>query len=105
MTQTKLRLKKELEELNKIESKDFGAEPFDDSDMFNWQAFIIGPEESPYEGGYFNLKIEFHSDFPFKPPRVYFQTKILSIKTIYLFSFRQLINHIYILVLSTSYII
>ena len=44
--------------------------------MFNWEAFITGPEESPYEGGYFNLEIKFYRDFPFKPPQIYFQTKI-----------------------------
>jgi len=76
MAQAIKRLKKELEELNKIESENFGAEPIDDSDIFNWQAFITGPEESPYEGGYFNLEIQFPREFPFKPPQIYFQTKI-----------------------------
>ena len=76
MSQAIKRLKKELKELNKINSEDFGAEPIDDSDMFNWQAFITGPKDSLYEGGYFNLEIKFYRDFPFKPPQIYFQTKI-----------------------------
>ena len=76
MSQAIKRLKKELKELNKINSEDFGAEPIDDSDMFNWQAFITGPKDSLYEGGYFNLEIKFPREFPFKPPKVYFQTKI-----------------------------
>ena len=70
------RLKKELEELNKSESEDFGGGPIGDSDMLKWEAFITGPEDSPYQGGCFNLKIEFPRDFPFKPPEVYFRTKI-----------------------------
>ena len=70
------RLKRELEELNKSESKDFGAAPIDDSDMLKWEAFITGPEDSLYEGGCFNLEIKFTKDFPFKPPKVYFLTKI-----------------------------
>ena len=76
MAQALKRLQKELLELNKIESEDFGGGPIDDSDMFNWQAFITGPEESPYEGGYFNLEIRFPREFPFRPPKAYFQTKI-----------------------------
>ena len=69
-------LKKELEELHKSESKDFGAGPINDSDMFNWQAFITGPKGSPYVGGFFKLEIQFPRDFPFIPPKIYFRTKI-----------------------------
>lgn len=73
------RIQKELIEFNKnVESECdyFTAGPIDDSNMFEWEASVAGPENSLYEGGIFHLKIHFPPDYPFKSPKFSFQTKI-----------------------------
>ena len=40
--------------------------------MFVWDASIIGPDESAWEGGIYGLRIQFSDQYPSKPPRVRF---------------------------------
>ena len=70
------RLLKERKDLMENPVEGIQAAPVSDTDMFNWRGSVVGPEGSPYEGGNFFLDIVFPAEYPFKPPKVTFSTKI-----------------------------
>lgn len=70
------RIQKELMELKKDNTTNISASPPDENNLFDWKATIIGPEGSPYQNGLFCIKIKFPVDYPFKPPKLTFETKI-----------------------------
>ena len=70
-----IRLTRELKSLQNDPPAEVEAAPRGE-DMFLWDATIIGPDSTPYEGGAFNLELKFPQDYPYRPPEVKFLTKV-----------------------------
>jgi len=49
---------------------------FNEADPMDIQVSVIGPEQTPYEGGLFRIKLALPSDFPLSPPKAFVLTKI-----------------------------
>jgi ubiquitin-conjugating enzyme E2 D/E len=69
------RLTKELQEIRKDPPLNISAGPINDN-LFEWEAVLLGPTETPYEGGVFILSLHIPLDYPMKPPNILFKTKI-----------------------------
>ena len=69
------RINQELKDLQENPVQNCSAGPKGD-DISKWRATIFGPDGTPYSGGIFELEIEFTKEYPFKPPKIYFKTKI-----------------------------
>ena len=46
----------------------------DDADIMKGYVLIVGPEETPYFGGYYFFEFNFPTDYPFSPPKVKYMT-------------------------------
>ena len=52
------------------------ASPASEDNLFQWNATLIGPDDSPWEGGIYTLRLQFPDQYPDKAPRVRFLTEM-----------------------------
>ncbi|XP_015831954.1 ubiquitin-conjugating enzyme E2 L3b isoform X1 [Nothobranchius furzeri] len=69
------RLAKELEEIRRSGMKNFRNIQVEESNLLSWQGLIV-PDNPPYDKGAFRIEIIFPTEYPFKPPKITFKTKI-----------------------------
>jgi len=69
------RIAKELKDIKQNPPEGISAGVIGD-EIYKWEAVIVGPSDTPYEGGVFKLRIDFPNEYPYHPPKVRFVTKI-----------------------------
>ncbi|KAJ1981698.1 E2 ubiquitin-protein ligase peroxin 4 [Dimargaris cristalligena] len=73
------RLLKEIQDYHNEPSEHEGFKdlrPRDDDTITSWQVVIVGPRDTGYEGGQFQVTIEVPSGYPLQPPQFRFITPI-----------------------------
>jgi ubiquitin-conjugating enzyme E2 G2 len=70
------RLMQEYKELTKNPPDGVIAGPISEDNFFEWEASIMGPPGTDYEGGVFNAILKFPLDYPLNPPKMIFSPPI-----------------------------
>lgn len=52
----------------------------DDTDMLKGYAMIVGPQDTPYFGGYYLFELFYPPEYPHKPPKVLFSTNADNVR-------------------------
>jgi ubiquitin-conjugating enzyme E2 L3 len=69
------RLGKELNDIRTSGQKVFQNIIVDEGNILKWQGLIC-TDQPPFNKGAFKIEINFPAEYPFKPPKITFQTKI-----------------------------
>lgn len=72
-----LRLMSDLKSINQDSPEGISAAPISDENLLTWNATILGPDESPWEGGIYTLSLHFsEQEYPSKPPKIRFLSEM-----------------------------
>lgn len=48
---------------------------FNEDDLFDVKAMVVGPKDTPYEDGFYFFRLMFPKNYPFAPPKAVFETR------------------------------
>ena len=75
------RIFNDIKDLNKDPLEKEGIYHFyDESNVMNAKVMMIGPEDTPYENGFYFFNFTFPNDYPFNPPAVKYETRYGNIR-------------------------
>uniref|UniRef100_A0A3P8UH48 Ubiquitin-conjugating enzyme E2 G2 n=1 Tax=Cynoglossus semilaevis TaxID=244447 RepID=A0A3P8UH48_CYNSE len=66
------RLMAEYKQLTLNPPEGIVAGPLNEENFFEWEALIMGPQDTCFEGGVFQAVLSFPSDYPLSPPKMRF---------------------------------
>ena len=75
MNSAELRLSKEYNSFMK-EAIEGMSVNLRENNLLYWEALIFGPYDSPWENGIYKLSLDFSDQYPLKPPKIRFLTKM-----------------------------
>mmetsp|Transcript_23113 Transcript_23113/g.57852 ORF Transcript_23113/g.57852 Transcript_23113/m.57852 type:complete len:152 (-) Transcript_23113:44-499(-) len=74
-TSARRRLMRDLKRIRAESSSTMRASPSPDN-ILVWNATLLGPEDTMWEGAILHLVLEFTEEYPAKPPKVHFATTV-----------------------------
>ena len=77
MTSNRIRrIAKELADIQSDTDSQINIQPGEGSDMSHLLASFPGPPDTPYEGGTYVIDVTIPLEYPFRPPKMEFKTKL-----------------------------
>ena len=70
------RLFLEYKELTQNPPEGVIAGPVSESDLYQWETLLLGPDDTPFEGGCFRATLSFPSNYPLNPPKMKFTSEM-----------------------------
>ena len=70
------RIAKELADIQSDTDSQINIQTGDGSDMSHLLASFPGPPDTPYEGGTYVIDVKIPLEYPFRPPKMEFKTKL-----------------------------
>ena len=71
-----MRIQRELKQVQKIEKDDVVYIFGDENNNNKWSGFLLGPEDTGYSEGIFEVEVVFPYEYPIEAPQMKFKTVV-----------------------------